>query len=53
MVKIDLMISYNNQVKAMTYVCELNPFSAVFTLAKNTQPTPTEESERLLGKSCT
>ncbi|XP_039132872.1 LOW QUALITY PROTEIN: tRNA nucleotidyltransferase cca2 [Dioscorea cayenensis subsp. rotundata] len=45
--EIDLMISDNNPVNAMTYICELNLFSAVFTLPKNTQPTPTEESERL------
>ncbi|KAJ0973245.1 hypothetical protein J5N97_021204 [Dioscorea zingiberensis] len=45
--EIDLMVSDNNPVIAMTYICELNLFSAVFTLPKNPQPTLTDEIDRL------
>ncbi|XP_030960076.1 tRNA nucleotidyltransferase cca2-like [Quercus lobata] len=46
-VEIDLMISGNQPVKAMTYICDLTLFSIVFSLPPNFEPAKTENCDRL------
>ncbi|PIN09292.1 tRNA nucleotidyltransferase/poly(A) polymerase [Handroanthus impetiginosus] len=45
--EIDLMISGNQPVKAITYIAELQLFWAVFSLPRGTEPSPPEGCERL------
>ncbi|KAK4391217.1 tRNA nucleotidyltransferase cca2 [Sesamum angolense] len=45
--EIDLMISGNQPVRAMTYISDLQLFWAVFTLPLDTEPSIPEGSERL------
>ena len=46
--QIDLMISGNQPVKAMTYICDLTLFSIVFSLPPNFEPAKTENCDRYL-----
>ncbi|XP_002266551.2 tRNA nucleotidyltransferase cca2 [Vitis vinifera] len=45
--EIDLMISGNEPVKAMTYICDLLLFSVVFSLPPIVKPAISEECDRL------
>lgn len=45
--EVDLMISGNNPVKAMTYICDLQLFFIVFLLPDNPQPDIIEGCDRL------
>ena len=46
--QIDLMISGNQPVKAMTYICDLTLFSIVFSLPPNFEPAKSENCDRYL-----
>ncbi|KAK2967009.1 hypothetical protein RJ640_003365 [Escallonia rubra] len=50
--EIDLMISGNQPVKAMTYISDLQLFSVVFTLPPNLEPPTCEGQDRLMLIQC-
>lgn len=48
LMQIDLMISGNEPVKAMTYICDLLLFSVVFSLPPIVKPAISEECDRFV-----
>lgn len=48
-IQVDLMVSGNEPVKAMTYISELQLFSAVFTLPPEFEPSIPDGCDRFIG----